>query len=52
MTLNIRITVKIAWWVKYYVATVNLFADTFGLIPDGEKVGRFIRKHGVKVEVA
>lgn len=52
MTLNIRITVKMAWWVKYYVASVGLFADTFGLIPDGEKVGRFICKHGVKVEVA
>ena len=44
---TVRITV--AWWVRWYIAGVELAAKLTGAEPDMEKVGAVVRR-GVKVK--
>lgn len=49
MAINsITITIKVAWWVRWYIAGVSLCALLTGLEPDLEKVARTVRR-GLKV---
>jgi hypothetical protein len=43
--------VRVAWWVRWYVSACALFAHLHGVQPDADKIGGFVSKHGVKVEV-
>ena len=47
-TSTITITVHVAWWVRWYVASVALMSKLTGAEPDMEKVGRWIER-GVRV---
>lgn len=45
--VTLRITV--AWWVRWYIAGVELAAKLTGAEPDMDKVGAVVLK-GIKVE--
>ena len=45
--VTLRITV--AWWVRWYIAGVELAAKLTGAEPDMEKVGAVVRR-GVEVK--
>lgn len=47
----LHIRARVAWWVKPYIRSVALFACTFGLQPDTDKVLRTVMR-GVRLEVA
>ena len=47
-TSTITITVHVAWWVRWYVASVALMSKLTGAEPDMEKVGRWIER-GVRL---
>ena len=42
------INVHVAWWVRWYVASVAAISQLTGLEPDMDKVGRWIDR-GVRV---
>lgn len=48
-TLVIR--VRVAWWLRLYLAGVSLMSQITGLEPDDERTARWIRR-GIKIEVA
>jgi hypothetical protein len=41
---SITFRIEIAWWVRWYISGVALFAQTFGFEPDLEKVRRTVMK--------
>ena len=45
---SVTITVRVSWWVRWYVASVALMSNLTGADPDVEKVGRWV-KRGVRV---
>lgn len=47
-SITITIKIKIAWWVRWYIAGVSLRALLTGLEPDFEKVARTVRR-GLRV---
>ena len=49
--LNLRMKVRLAWWVRPYIWSVALFARMTGLQPDADRVAAFA-KRGIKVEVS
>lgn len=49
MRQKLFITVSFRWWVFPYLNTLVLFALTFGVEPNLEKVGRFVCRYGMKV---
>lgn len=36
--MRLTLTVRIAWWVKWYIATVQTFTHLTGMEPDVDKV--------------
>lgn len=46
---NVTMHVTVRWWVKYYVAAIELFCRTFNTEPDIKRVQDFIIRHGVKI---
>ena len=48
-TSNVTMNIKVRWWVKYYVATVELFCRTFDTEPNMTRIGDFIARYGVKI---
>ena len=42
------VTIRIAWWVRWFISSVALFAMLTGLEPDMEKITAKVMK-GVKV---
>ena len=47
-TSELRVTIRIMLWVKYYIYSLELFAKIFNYEPDADKVSRFITNYGVK----
>lgn len=41
------ITIRVAWWVRPYLSACALFAATFGLHPDLERITGFVVDHGL-----
>ncbi|MDP3228395.1 MAG: hypothetical protein Q8N13_10525 [Acidovorax sp.] len=50
-TLKVRINVKVSWWVAPLIQLCALCAKLSRCHVDVDAVGRFIGRHGVKVEV-
>lgn len=48
-TISVRITMR--WWVRPYVSAIAWFAAMTGAVPDHDKLGRLIVRHGFKVRV-
>ncbi|MFC5524019.1 hypothetical protein [Polaromonas jejuensis] len=48
--ITIKVRVRIAWWVRWYIRACVLFAVMHGLRPDVDKIARFVVVHGVKLE--
>lgn len=46
---RMKITIRIAWWVRWYISGVALFALISGMEPDMEKVKAKVLK-GVRME--
>ncbi|MFC0260752.1 hypothetical protein CEY09_30980 [Achromobacter marplatensis] len=49
--ITVHLTLKVAWWVRWYIAGVRLFADTVGLEPDPEQMARTIER-GLRVKAS
>jgi hypothetical protein len=49
-TLTVHLEMKVSWWVRPYIASLALFAKTFGTQPDIAKAIRVIQR-GIKVRV-
>jgi hypothetical protein len=47
---TVTLSVRIAWWVRPYLAGATLFAWTFGMQPDMDKVAGTVQR-GVRVVV-
>ena len=45
---SINVTIRIAWWVRWYISGVALFAMLTGLEPDMEKITAKVMK-GVRI---
>ena len=41
--LEVRVVVRVAWWVRLYLRSVSAFAALHGLSPDMRKVERVVR---------
>ena len=50
MATAITLTVRVAFWVPYYLSAVAVFCNTFGREPDWERVNYWIGK-GIRVQV-
>ena len=51
--MRIEIKLKITWWVRPYLLTVETFAAMFGVEPDSDKVAQMLtRLGGIKVEIS
>lgn len=48
---SIEIRVRVRWWVKHYIQAIALFAVMNRQQPDLDRIGKFITKHGIKLEV-
>lgn len=48
---SIEFKVRVRWWVKHYIQTICIFAVVTRQQPDLDRIGKFITKHGVKLEV-
>jgi hypothetical protein len=48
---SITVKVHVRWWVTHYLRTLALFARLSGRTPDAAKVGEFIARHGIRLEV-
>lgn len=51
-THRLCITISVRWWVPIYLRTLAFVAVTFATEPDLEKVGSFVMRYGLRVEVA
>lgn len=49
--VTIEIKVHVRWWVGPYIKALALFAIVTGQQPDLDRIGKFIAKHGVKLEL-
>jgi hypothetical protein len=50
-TLTVHLEMKVSWWVRRYIASLALFAYTFGTQPDIDKARKIIER-GIKVRIA
>ena len=50
-TSTITIQIRVAWWVRWYLATCLVFASLHGLRPNGEKIVRTVVRHGIRTKV-
>jgi hypothetical protein len=48
-TLHLKVHVR--WWVKPYLSTLAMVAWISGRTPDVQKVGEFIARRGIRLEV-
>lgn len=49
-SVELKVSVKLSWWVRYYVCSVLLFAQMTGKRPDLDKVMYWVGK-GVSLKV-
>lgn len=49
MKAEIHVSIKVAWWVSWYLRALSVFAHLTGMQPDFEKVSKFICHRGIKV---
>lgn len=45
---SIKVTIRVAWWVRWYISGVALFAFITGAQPDMDKIKAKVMK-GIKV---
>jgi hypothetical protein len=50
MTHQITLRITVRWWVRPYLHTLALFAETFGFEPDWVKVQRTVAR-GLVVKI-
>ena len=46
---RMKITIRVAWWVRWYIGGVALFAFLTGMEPDMEKVKAKVMK-GIRIK--
>lgn len=50
-TETVVLQVRVAWWVKPYIAACVVFAMLHGLQPNADKIARFVARHGMRIKV-
>lgn len=50
-SVTIKVSVRLAWWVRWYLSACALFGRLHKLEPNAEKISNTIKNHGIKVKV-